>query len=87
LTEYIRAHRSDLEKIRQALEKGHLHLKRMNEMNAALHMSDPVYSPLTTLLGNARTRVDELLDGVNTGEIETVDPLSKGEWGKHDAAD
>lgn len=69
-SEYVRVHRSDLEKIKQALDKGHLYLKRLNEMNAALHLGDPVYSPLTTMVGNARTRVDELLDGVNTGDSE-----------------
>lgn len=66
MPETIRVHRSDLEKIRQALDRTNTYLKRMNEMNAALHMSDPVYSPLTTSVGNALTRVDQLLDGVNT---------------------
>jgi hypothetical protein len=66
--EYIRIHRSDLEKIRHALDKGTTYLERLNEMNAALHLSDPSYSPLTGTLKNARTRVDQLLDGVN---IET----------------
>ena len=71
--EYVRVHRSDLEKIKQAFDKGHLYLKRMNEMNAALHLGDPVYSPLTSMVGNARTRVDELLDGVNTEEDDSAD--------------
>lgn len=65
-SDYIRVHRSDLEKVRHALDKGHLYLKRLNEMNAALHLSDPSYSPLTGTLGNALTRVDQLLDGVNS---------------------
>ncbi len=37
-----------------------------NEMNAALHLSDPVHGPLTTMVGNAADRADQLLDGVNT---------------------
>lgn len=65
MAEYSRVHRSDLEKLKQALDAAHTYLKRMNEMNAALHLSDPVYSPLTTTVGNARTRVNDLLDGVN----------------------
>jgi hypothetical protein len=65
VSEYVRVHRSDLEKIKHALDKGHLYLKRLNEMNAALHLADPSYSPLTTTIDNARARVDQLLDGVN----------------------
>jgi len=64
--EYIRVHRSDLEKVLLALGKAHTYFKRHNEMNAALHISDPVYSPLTTTIGHAVARVDELLDGVNS---------------------
>lgn len=64
-SEYIRVHKSDLEKILQALDKSHTYFKRLNEMNAALHSSDPVYSPLTGMVGNAASRVDDLLDGVN----------------------
>lgn len=70
-TEYIRVHRSDLEKLRQALDKAHTYFRRMNEMNAALHTSDPVYSPLTTLVGNGVSRVDQLLDGMNSAPDET----------------
>ncbi len=65
-SEYIRVHKSDLEKIKQALDKSHIYLKRLNEMNAALHTSDPVYSPLTSMVGHAASRVDDLLDGVNS---------------------
>ncbi len=65
-SQYIRVHKSDLEKIKQALDKSHIYLKRLNEMNAALHISDPVYSPLTGLVGHAAARVDDLLDGVNS---------------------
>ena len=65
-SEYMRVHRSDLEKIKQALDKSHQYLKRLNEMNAALHLSDPVHGPLTTMVGNAANRVDQLLDGVNS---------------------
>jgi acetoin utilization deacetylase AcuC-like enzyme len=65
-SDYIRVHRSDLEKVRHALDKGNLYFKRLNEMNAALHLSDPSYSPLTGTIGNALTRVDQLLDGVNS---------------------
>lgn len=66
--EYLRIHTSDLEKIRQALDKTNLFLSRHNEMNAALHMADPVYSPLTGVVRNALNRVDQLLDGVNSEE-------------------
>jgi exonuclease VII small subunit len=66
--EYVRVHRSDLEKIRHALDRGTLYFERLNEMNAALHLADPSYSPLTGTLKNARTRVDQLLDGVNVEE-------------------
>ena len=69
---YLQIHRSDLEKILQALERAHTYFRRQNEMNAALHLSDPVYSPLTSSVGNARTRVTELLQGVNTGELPLV---------------
>jgi len=65
-SEYVRVHKSDLEKIKQALDKSHIYFKRLNEMNAALHTSDPVYSPLTGMVGNAASRVDDLLDGVNS---------------------
>lgn len=65
-SEYVRVHKSDLEKIKQALDKSHVYLKRLNEMNAALHISDPVYSPLTGMVGHAASRVDDLLDGVNS---------------------
>lgn len=68
MTDYVRVHRSDLEKIRHALDKGLLYFERMNEMNAALHLADPVYSPLTGTMKGARTRVDQLLDGVNSEE-------------------
>lgn len=68
MTDYVRVHQSDLEKIRQALDRGTTYFERLNEMNAALHVSDPVYSPLTGLLKNARTRIDQLLDGVNSEE-------------------
>lgn len=68
MADYVRVHRSDLEKIRHALDKGAIYLRRLNEMNAALHLSDPVYSPLTGTLDNARVRVDQLLDGVNSEE-------------------
>lgn len=68
-SDYIRVHRSDLEKIRQSLDRAHTYFKRLNEMNAALHISDPVYSPLTGQVGNAVTRVDQLLDGVNSEEV------------------
>lgn len=64
--EYVRVHTSDLEKIKQALDKSHLYFRRLNEMNAALHISDPVYSPLTGMIAHAAGRVDDLLDGVNT---------------------
>ncbi len=64
-SEYVRVHKSELEKIKQALDKSHLYFKRLNEMNAALHLSDPVHGPLTTMVGNAAVRVDQLLDGVN----------------------
>ncbi len=65
-SEYIRVHKSDLEKIKQALDKAHTYFKRLNEMNAALHLSDPVHGPLTSMVGNAANRVNELLDGVNS---------------------
>ncbi len=65
-SEYIRVHKSDLEKIKQALDKSHIYLKRLNEMNAALHISDPVYSPLTGIVSHAASRVNDLLDGVNS---------------------
>ncbi len=64
-SEYVRIHKSDLEKIKQALDKSHTYFKRLNEMNAALHLSDPVHGPLTSMVGNAANRVNELLDGVN----------------------
>lgn len=66
MSEYIRIHRSDLEKLTQALDKGHLYLKNMNAMNAALHLSDPVPSPLTSMLANASSRAHDLLDGINS---------------------
>ncbi len=65
-SEYIRVHRSDLEKMKQALDKAHIYLRRLNEMNAALHIADPVYSPLTGMVGHAASRVDDLLDGANS---------------------
>lgn len=65
-SEYIRVHKSDLEKIKQALDKCHIYFRRLNETYAALHTSDPVYSPLTTTVGHAASRVNDLLDGVNT---------------------
>lgn len=68
MPDYIRVHKSDLEKVKQALDKSHLYFKRHNEMNAALHTADPVYSPITTLVGNAVIRIDQLLDGVNSEE-------------------
>ncbi|KKL12793.1 hypothetical protein LCGC14_2532200 [marine sediment metagenome] len=64
-SEYVRIHKSDLEKIKQVLDKSHTYFKRLNEMNAALHLSDPVHGPLTTMVGNAANRVNDLLDGVN----------------------
>lgn len=67
-SDYIRVHRSDLEKLTQALDKGALYLKNMNVMNAALHLSDPVPSPLTSLLINAAGRAHDLLDGINSEE-------------------
>jgi hypothetical protein len=66
MSDYIRIHRSDLEKLTQALDKGHLYLKSLNAMNAALHLSDPVPSPLTSMLGNAASRAHDLLDGINS---------------------
>lgn len=68
MSDYVKVHKSDLEKIRQTLGKTHTYFRRMNEMNAALHMSDPVYSPLTGNIAMAISRLDDLLDGVNTEE-------------------
>jgi hypothetical protein len=65
MSEYIRVHRSDLEKIRVALHGAESYLRSMNNMNAALHLSDPVFSPLTTTVMNGKKRVDDLLDGIN----------------------
>lgn len=66
MSDYIRVHKSDLEKLTQALDKGHLYLKHLNAMNAALHLSDPVPSPLTSMLANAASRAHDLLDGINS---------------------
>lgn len=65
MSEYVRVHKSDLEKLRVALYGAEKHLRSLNDMNAALHLADPVYSPLTTTVMNARKRIDDLLDGVN----------------------
>ena len=77
MSDYMKVHRSDLEKVRQVLDRMHTYLRRMNEMNAALHMSDPVYSPLTGNVAMAMTRVDELLDGQNTQEIPVIEAVIK----------
>ncbi len=73
MSDYVKVHVSDLEKVRQTLDRAHVYLRRVNEMNAALHMSDPVYSPLTGNVAMALSRIDDLLDGVNTGEIPVTE--------------
>ncbi len=65
MAEYVRVHKSDLEKIRVALQGAENYLRSLNNMNAALHLADPVYSPLTTTVMNGKKRIDDLLDGIN----------------------
>lgn len=68
MAEHVRVHKSDLEKLRVALHGAERYLRSLNEMNAALHLSDPVFSPLTSMVMNAKKRIDDLLDGVNVAE-------------------
>ena len=72
--EYIQAHRSDLEKILQALKWAEQFFVHKNESDAALHLSDTVQSPLTSSIKLARQRVDGLLAGVNIREVEGPGP-------------
>lgn len=68
--DYRRVHKSDLEKISDALEHAVEHHEAKDEMNAALHLSEPRYSPLTTLLRNAYSRTRDILDEINAESID-----------------
>ena len=63
--DYIEVHESELRKVGNAIRSAERYLKALNEMNAALHLEDPVYSPLTTAVSNAVVRVERMLDGHN----------------------
>lgn len=70
MDEYVRVHRSDLEKILQALQWAEQFFSNKNESDAALHQADTLQSPLTSTVKLARQRVDGLLAGVNTQAAE-----------------
>ena len=55
-------HRSDLEKLQDALEHAVRHQKSRDEMNAAQHLNAVRYSPLTSLLEAELQRVYRLLE-------------------------
>lgn len=58
----IEVHRSDLDKIMDALGAARRHHESRDEMNAALHLShQPRWSPLTSELASAYDRVRALL--------------------------
>lgn len=68
--DYVEVHESELLKIRNALRGADRYLSAMNEMNAALHRDDVVYSPLTVVVQQAYARVQALLTGVNSQRKE-----------------
>lgn len=73
---YLLVHMSDLEKAAAALRGAETYLRRMNEMNAALHRAAPVYSPLTTQVAAEAGRMEALIasDGAQTvKETEDAD--------------
>lgn len=64
--DYIVVHESDLLKLRSALGGAAAYLTAVNDMNAALHRDEVVYSPLTVIVQQAAGRVTALLEGVNS---------------------
>ena len=59
--ERIEVHRGDLEKVYDALDNAVRHHKARDEMNAALHLAAPRYSPLASQLEAAKERIGALL--------------------------
>lgn len=63
--DYIEVHESELRKVLNAVRQAERFHKSHNEMNAALHLEDVVYSPLTTALSNSVARLEGMLGGYN----------------------
>jgi ribosomal 50S subunit-associated protein YjgA (DUF615 family) len=64
--QWISVHRSDLEKIHDALDKNHSHHTHRDAMNAAIHLAEKVrWSPITSETEAALQRVNELLAEVD----------------------
>ena len=62
MAELIDVDRSDLLKIRDALDACAAHHSKRDESNAAIHMAREVrYSPLTTTIAAALQRINELI--------------------------
>ncbi len=59
--EYVRVHRSDLEKLKDTLVQAERHHIARDEMNAALHLGTARYSPLTSELASSKQRLVEIL--------------------------
>lgn len=55
--------RSDLDKIHDALVAAAVFFQSRDEMNAAVHLGQPRYSPLTVTVQAAEERANALLDG------------------------
>lgn len=71
--DYIEVHASELKKVLNTCRAGERHLRSLNEMNAALHLEDAVYSPLTTAMSNAVARLEGMLAGYNARLKERED--------------
>lgn len=71
--DYIEVHASELQKVLNTCRAGERHLRSLNEMNAALHLEDAVYSPLTTAMGNSVRRLEGMLEGFNAKLKERED--------------
>lgn len=71
----------EMDKVIDALERAATHLARMNESNAALHLSEQVlYSPLTVITYQARGSAEQVrayLSELATGERAAPHSLSE----------
>lgn len=80
---YLKVHESDLRKVLLSLRQAAVFFESHNTMNGALHLAEPIWSPLTSSVVASRNRVADLLDGVNTPAPE---PERPGPSGDTDAA-